>query len=376
MSGVYIHIPYCKKVCTYCDFQFSASLKNKPQLIEALCSEIELRKDYLEGNKITTLYFGGGTPSVLSIEELSQIMDALHKQYSLSDVTEFTFEVNPDDLTLSYLYGLKSLGVNRLSIGIQSFSDSDLKWMNRRHNSGDTVLAVNHAKTAGFSNITIDLIYGLPCSNNDTWRKNLEIFHSLDIPHLSAYHLTIEPKTVLGVWKKRGKVNDISEDESLVQYDILLETTQAWGFENYEISNFCKPGNYSKHNLNYWNQGIYLGIGPSAHSFNGNSRQWNVAINQPYIDKINNNESFFEKENLTLADKYNDYILTRSRTQWGINIEEITSLFGEMYTNYLKGEANKMSGTGWIEISGANIVLTKKGKFVANEVISNLMYVR
>jgi oxygen-independent coproporphyrinogen-3 oxidase len=375
MSGLYIHIPYCKKVCTYCDFHFSASLKNKSQLIDALCDEIKLQKNYIQSGNITTLYFGGGTPSVLSVSEISQILDVLHKEISLNNIVEFTFEVNPDDLNLGYLNDLKSLGVNRLSIGIQSFSDTDLKWMNRRHTSGDALHAVNYAKMAGFSNITIDLIYGLPCSNVNTWQKNLEIFKSLDIPHLSAYHLTIEPKTVLGVWKKRGKFTEIEEDESVRQYEMLLENTEKWGYSNYEISNFCKNDIYSKHNLNYWNQGHYLGLGPSAHSYNGNSRQWNISVNQTYIDRIKNGESYFEKEELSVSDSFNDYILTRLRTKWGINFAEIQTQFGARFLEHIQLEIGKISGQGLLDIDTTHASLTQKGKFIANSVISAFMYV-
>lgn len=375
MSGIYIHIPYCKKACNYCDFHFSASLKNKEQLIDGICCEMEIQKTYLHENAIDTIYFGGGTPSILSISELSKILSEIYRLFKVKDSIELTLEANPDDLSEEYLKGLKSLGINRLSIGIQSFVDIDLAWMNRRHNATDAIRSVKLAQDNGFDNINIDLIYGLPCSSMQTWEHNLNTFFSLHIPHLSAYHLTIEPKTILGVWKNRGKVQEISEDESIEQYKVLLEMTRSWDFLNYEISNFCREGYYSRHNLNYWNQGLYLGLGPSAHSYNGTSRQWNISVNQQYINKIAKNESWFEQEELSRVDCYNDYILTRLRTMWGINLNEIREQFGENLYNFIEKEYKPFIQSGLLEYNGTRIWLTNKGKFVANMVISELMYV-
>lgn len=375
MSAIYIHIPYCKKACNYCDFHFSASLRNLEQMINNICSEAIKQKKYLMSAPVNTIYFGGGTPSILSISQIEKIVDTLTSNFNIENNIEFTFEANPDDLTLEYLKTLRSFGINRLSIGIQSFFDEDLLWMNRRHNSKQALSCLNDAQNAGFDNINIDLIYGLPNSTLNNWEQNLNIFKSLSIPHLSAYHLTIEPKTILGVWKKKGKITDIAEKDSIDQYNLLLEKTESWGFLNYEISNFCKEGFYSKHNLNYWNQGKYLGLGPSAHSFNRTSRQWNISVNQQYIDKIQNNEFWFEKEELTLSDRLNDYLLTRLRTMWGINLKEIEMEFGDFYSNYILNEAKKFIMNNLLEVKGDKLILTNKGKFVANMVISELMYV-
>jgi oxygen-independent coproporphyrinogen-3 oxidase len=344
-------------------------------MINNICSEAIKQKKYLMSAPVNTIYFGGGTPSILSISQIEKIVDTLTSNFNIENNIEFTFEANPDDLTLEYLKTLRSFGINRLSIGIQSFFDEDLLWMNRRHNSKQALSCLNDAQNAGFDNINIDLIYGLPNSTLNNWEQNLNIFKSLSIPHLSAYHLTIEPKTILGVWKKKGKITDIAEKDSIDQYNLLLEKTESWGFLNYEISNFCKEGFYSKHNLNYWNQGKYLGLGPSAHSFNRTSRQWNISVNQQYIDKIQNNEFWFEKEELTLSDRLNDYLLTRLRTMWGINLKEIEMEFGDFYSNYILNEAKKFIMNNLLEVKGDKLILTNKGKFVANMVISELMYV-
>jgi oxygen-independent coproporphyrinogen-3 oxidase len=375
MSGIYIHIPYCTKACNYCDFHFSASLRTKEQVIDSICYEAEIQKDYLSGSTIDTIYFGGGTPSVLTIPEIDRIFSSLYKFYPVSNDAELTFEANPDDLTMEYLKGLKFMGINRLSIGIQSFCDADLKWMNRRHNAEEALHSVKMSQDIGFSNLNLDLIYGLPCSSSKIWEQNLNIFYSLSVPHLSAYHLTIEPKTILGVWKNKGKVAEIDEDESLRQYELLLESTDKHGYLNYEISNFCRDGHFSRHNLNYWNQGLYLGLGPSAHSYNGTSRQWNISVNQEYVNKIADDRVCFEKEELSLYDRFNDYLLTHLRTMWGIDFSEIREQFGEMLYNYVYGEQKQFIRNGLLENDGAKAHLTKKGKFVANTVISGLMFV-
>jgi oxygen-independent coproporphyrinogen III oxidase len=375
MSGIYIHIPYCKKACNYCDFHFSVSMRNLKQMVNTICSEAALQKDYLYKRPVKTLYFGGGTPSVLKIEEIDRILSVLNTHYTIERDIEFTFETNPDDLTPEYLKGLRSLGVNRLSIGTQSFFDEDLRWMNRRHNASDAIKSIKTAQDSGFYNINIDLIYGLPISSMNRWTENLEIFRSLSIPHLSAYHLTIEPKTILGVMKKKGKIHDITEEDSIQQYHELLNKTEAWGYQNYEISNFCLEGYTSSHNLNYWNQGHYLGLGPSAHSFNGKSRQWNLSVNQYYLDAIEKNEIWYEKEDLTVTDSFNDYLLTRLRTMWGIQPDEIREQFGEKLFQYINREIRQSKYADLLEYNGKNVWLTKKGKFVSNRVISDLMFI-
>jgi oxygen-independent coproporphyrinogen III oxidase len=372
MIGLYIHIPFCKKVCYYCDFHFTVSLKKKEQLIEAIIKEIDLRKDYAGTSHIDTIYFGGGTPSILNFREIGKILNQIHKNFTIDKNSEITIEVNPDDLETAYLFELKNLGFNRLSIGIQSFFDEELKWMNRRHNATQAEYSIKLSQDAGFQNINIDLIYGIPGLSNERWLQNLEVFFSHNIPHLSAYHLTIEPKTVFGYQKRKGYLTEVSEEASLSSYDILIKTTKAHNYEHYEVSNFCRNGYYSRHNTNYWMQGKYLGIGPSAHSFNGSSRQWNVSVNSKYIEAVNKGEIFYEIENLTESEQFNDYLLTGLRTIWGIDMEIIEKKFGKKYTEYLQNILVKYHETDYLNVSGNKIRLTEKGMFVSDSIISGL----
>lgn len=375
MRSIYIHIPYCKRVCYYCDFHFSVAMKNKDKLMSSLKQELTMRKNYLGEGSLQSVYFGGGTPSVLEIAEVEDILNTISAQFSVSSDAEITFEANPDDLTREYLTGLRNLGINRLSIGIQSFHDKDLTWMNRRHNAAEAERCIKLSQDCGFSNINIDLIYGLPTLTPDLWQENLEKFAALDIPHLSAYHLTIEPKTVLGIWKKRGKVHEIAEDESLKAFNMLVDFTSAHGYEHYEISNFCKDGKYSRHNLNYWMQGTYLGVGPSAHSYNGTSRQWNIAVNDNYIQKITQGLPYFEMEELSVSEQFNDYLLTHLRTRWGIQFDEVKTRFGEEYFSHLQKELARYKDAEVLNIDRVGAALTTKGKLVADRVISELMRV-
>jgi oxygen-independent coproporphyrinogen-3 oxidase len=375
MNGIYIHIPFCKKLCYYCDFHFTVSLKNKDKLIEAIIKELEIRKDYLGlRTEINTIYFGGGTPSVLTSTELEKILTAIHQRFIISNDAEITLEANPDDLNAEYLSSLGKLGINRLSIGIQSFFDEDLQWMNRRHNAEEALRSIKLSQDAGFNNMNIDLIYGIPGLTNKRWEQNLEQFLLLNVPHLSAYHLSIEPKTVLGHYKKQGKVTEISEEQSFEQYTMLTETMSANGYEHYEISNFCKNGYYSRHNTNYWKQGYYLGVGPSSHSFNGSSRQWNVAVNSDYIAALKNGASFYEIENLTKMEMFNDYLLTGLRTKWGINLDDIRTVFGDQYLRHIQKELKKSFGSGHVNVHGNNVCLTDKGLFISDKIISGLFY--
>jgi oxygen-independent coproporphyrinogen III oxidase len=375
MSSIYIHIPYCKRVCYYCDFHFSVAMKNKDALINSIAQELFMRKDYLDGSPIASIYFGGGTPSVLQISEIAQLLDTIYALFKVNNDAEITFEANPDDLTAVYLHELRQLGINRLSIGVQSFHDNDLQWMNRRHNAAEAEKCIKLSQDEGFSNLNIDLIYGLPTLTADLWKQNLEKFASLNIPHLSAYHLTIEPKTVLGIWKKRGKLKEIAEEESLTEFDMLVDFTSRQGYKHYEISNFCKEEKYSRHNLNYWNQGSYLGVGPSAHSYDGTSRQWNIALNDSYIHKIKEGLPYFEKEILSKSEQFNDYLLTHLRTCWGIQFAEVKTRFGEEYYAHLQKELSRYKDLGILDITNDTAALTTKGKLVADRVISELMWV-
>lgn len=375
MNGIYIHIPFCKKVCYYCDFHFTVSLKWKDRLIDSLIREIEIRKDYLDVNTIDTIYFGGGTPSILTQNEIDRILNQINRYFTISQHAEITLEANPDDLTPSYLKKLERLGFNRLSIGVQSFIDADLKWMNRRHNANQAENCIRMSQDAGFTNLNLDLIYGLPGLSMDGWKQNLEKFISLDIPHLSAYHLTIEPKTVFGHFKKKGLLREINEQDSIGHYNILLEKMKQEGYEHYEISNFCKNNKYSQHNTLYWKQGKYIGFGPSAHSFNGHSRQWNISVNNAYCDAIDSGKNYFETEQLSTAERFNDYLLTGLRTTWGIDKSIIAGYFGELMLIYFEKELKKFYGSGFIIENGTNVSLTDAGMFVSNKIISDLFIV-
>ena len=349
MSGVYIHIPFCLSKCAYCGFYSVPSLKRKADFLEALKQEIVLRKDYLHGEKVETIYFGGGTPSLLMIEELKSIMTLLHDCFEIDLDAEITLEANPDTLSIDYLNGLKSLGVNRLSIGIQSFFDRDLKNLSRRHNAEHARQCLDWAKEAGFENINIDLIYGLPTSDADQWGRNLDLFFELNIPHLSAYALTLEPNSILTKQIEMGKALPVSEDDAVRDYEILCKKMVQQGFLHYEISNFCKPGMHSRHNASYWFGTPYVGFGPSAHSFDGISRQWNdnsaFRINSDSLVEgfaVPNSE--FEK--LSPEQKYDEYVMLRLRTMWGIDLKYMKREMGEHFSSYCEQKAQPLIAQG------------------------------
>lgn len=337
MAGIYLHIPYCKQACSYCDFHFSTNLKEKNTLVNSIVREIEFRHNYLKNNRLESIYFGGGTPSLLSGSEFETIFEALNKYFTYDNVSEVTIEANPDDISEENLKIWKMLGINRLSVGLQSFNDEELRWMNRAHNASQSVNSVKMAQDAGFDNITIDLIYGSKFQDLKTWEHTLLQTVSLNTQHISSYNLTIENKTVLGIQNAKGKEPAINDELSSKQFLMMSDVLKQNSFIHYEISNFGKPGFFAKHNSNYWLQKEYLGLGPSAHSFNGNSRQWNVKNNSQYIKAIAQNTNYFEKEELSVSDRFNEYVLTRLRTIWGCNAEEIKQLFGEkIHTHFLK----------------------------------------
>ena len=372
MAGIYIHIPFCKQACHYCDFHFSTSLKNKDGFLNALKKETSLQKDYLKKDIINTVYFGGGTPSLLSQKEILDIFNELNKNYTIDADAEITLEANPDDLTKEKLRELKNTPVNRLSIGVQSFFDEDLKFMNRAHNSEDAYRSVISAKERGFHNISIDLIYGTPTLSNKHWVKNLEKTFSLDVPHISCYCLTVEPRTALADFIKKGKAENINEERSAKQFEILMEMIKNNDYNQYEISNFCKNENYSRHNSNYWLKEKYVGLGPSAHSFNGTSRQWNIANNLKYIQDISKGFIPFAKEDLTLHQQFNEYVLTSLRTMWGCDASKIKNEFGNIIFNTFIAEAKKYIEQGLI-IENKNILtLNEKGKLLADKITSDL----
>ncbi len=372
MSGIYIHIPFCKQACSYCDFHFSTSLKSKEAFVTSLIREIELQKNYLGNDSIIeTIYFGGGTPSLLSAEELDKIFKTLYDTFSISKNAEITLEANPDDLNKTKLQKLRSSPVNRMSIGIQSFFEEDLKLMNRAHNSVQAENCIKESLATGFENITIDLIYGTPGLSNENWKKNLAKAFSFGVPHLSCYSLTVEQKTPLESHIRKGKIKPLDEEQSAEQFLILMEETNKNGYEQYEISNFCKPGFYSRHNSNYWKGIQYLGLGPSAHSFDGNSRQWNVSNNFRYIQSIAENKIPAEKETLTTEQKLNEYMMIGLRTSKGISLEKVKTEFGEKYLTKLLEEAKSYLNSGKIILQENQIILTTEGKLIADRISSD-----
>lgn len=336
MPGIYLHIPFCKQACTYCDFYFSTQLSGKEAVTAALVDEISLRSDYLKDKQLGSIYFGGGTPSLLSPAELERIFGALKSNFSWKNDTEITLEANPDDITREALKVWKAAGINRLSIGLQSFNEEELKWMNRAHTADESVTSVKMAQDEGFDNITIDLIYGSKFQTLESWEETLKRAIALNTQHISSYNLTIENKTVLGLKHSKGKEPSVNEELSSAQFLLMSEILSNAGFEHYEISNFGKKGYFAKHNSNYWLQQHYLGIGPSAHSFNGVSREWNVKNNTLYVKALKEKTTFSEREELSLNDRYNEYILTRLRTIWGCDLKEIKAQFGEKVAQHFK----------------------------------------
>jgi oxygen-independent coproporphyrinogen-3 oxidase len=372
LAGIYIHIPFCKQACHYCDFHFSTSLKNKEALVDALCREIEIRKDYTGTKEISTIYFGGGTPSLLTKADLTKIFETIGEHFIIAKDAEITLEANPDDLTFIKTEELKAAGINRLSIGIQSFLDEHLIVMNRSHTSSQAIEAVKNAQKSGITNISIDLIYGLPNLSTEEWEHNLQQAFALNVSHLSAYCLTVEKKTALNKFIQNKTIILPEEPIVLEQFKILMEQSQKQGFIHYEISNFCKEGMYAKHNSSYWKNETYLGIGPSAHSYNGKSRQWNVANNALYIKGIETNEPAFEMETLSEADKFNEYVMTRLRTIWGIDLGFVKNTFGENLLTGLLSESKEYIDSGYMQQDKENVTLTQKGKFIADKIASDL----
>ncbi len=379
MAGIYIHIPFCKQACYYCDFHFSTSLNNKDAFLKALKKEIEMQKNYLatisnaeKQTEISTIYFGGGTPSMLSQSELMGLIETLHKYFKISPDAEITLEANPDDLTSLKIKELKNTPVNRLSIGIQSFFDEDLKSMNRVHNSQEALSAVKASQDKGFENITIDLIYGIPSLTNQKWKQNLRTAFDLEVKHISSYCLTVEPKTALAHLVKEGKIKNVDEQQSAEQFEIMLDEMRKNNFLQYEISNFCKDNFFSRHNTNYWLKETYLGLGPSAHSFNGNTRQWNISNNALYIQSLEKNKLNFEEEILTEQQQYNEYILTSLRTMWGTDLSYIEKYFGKDYLSYCVNESEKYILQGDIKEEENKLFLTDKGKLFADKIAGDL----
>lgn len=375
MSGIYIHIPFCKKRCHYCDFYKSVDLLQVDSFLAALSQEIFLRKDYLNERIISTIYFGGGTPSILSAKQLCEILDLIRTTYTVLSEAEITMEANPDDLSAEYLKEIKSIGINRLSIGIQSFSDKDLIFMGRRHSAMQAIEAVKMSQSVGFENISIDLIYGIPGMSVKQWKENLHQAFQLNVQHLSAYHLTFHKGTQF--WKQlaKGAIREIDEDESIIQFETLIEEAKKNDFVHYEISNFALDGFFSKHNTSYWNQTEYLGLGPSAHSYNKATRFWNVSSVKKYLQHIDNKSIAGKLETLSINDKFNDYLLTRLRTCWGISKNQLLQQFGSKYFQYFEQKIIHYISLGFIEESNDNVYITKKGLFISDSIIEELFYV-
>jgi oxygen-independent coproporphyrinogen-3 oxidase len=373
MAGIYIHIPFCKKLCYYCDFYHVLSKEDNSEFTEVLIKEALLRKDYLHQESVSTIYFGGGTPSVLTINDLQTIIDNIKKHFRVEELCETTIELNPDDVTPGYLAGLKKLKINRISLGIQSWRDADLKKLHRRHDAAKAAIALKETFEAGFENVTIDLIYGIPGMSNSEWASNLDFSFSFDIKHLSAYHLTIENGTVFGKMLEKGLIKEIEEEESASQFNLLIEKAEAAGFIHYEISNFGKPGFFSIHNSNYWKQVNYLGLGPSAHSFNGFSRQWNARNLKGYIKSVNAGKPFFESEELDTKTRFNEYIMTSLRTMWGIDLDYVEKTFEKEGYDYVVNLSGKFREYGLMKLDKKTLVLTNQGKMISDNIISEFM---
>jgi len=370
MAGVYIHIPFCRKACHYCNFHFSTSASNISEMVNAIIKEAELRKDYVK-EEIHTIYFGGGTPSLMTIDDVQKTIASLRKLFIVSNDAEITLEANPDDITEEKLMQWKHIGINRLSIGIQSFFEEDLQWMNRAHNAQQAtdclLLATKH-----FHNITIDLIYGTPTLTDEKWKQNVEQAIAFNIPHLSCYALTVEPKTALDKMIQQHKKENVDPEKQARHFELLMQWTKDAGYEHYEISNFAKPGYRSKHNSSYWQGRHYLGLGPSAHSFNGNEREWNISNNALYLKSIQQNTLPSEKEMLTPTQKLNEYIMTSLRTMEGLSLNHIAEQWSEAQASAIKKEAAVFLKEGSMTASNDHLILTNAGRLLADGIAAEL----
>ena len=375
MAGIYLHIPFCKQACNYCDFHFSTSMKMKVDFVKAIIQEIELRKDVFANKFISSIYFGGGTPSLLSKEELDMIFEKLYKSFTINADAEITLEANPDDLNFDKILQLKDTPINRLSIGVQSFRDEDLKYMNRAHTAIEALNSIKMAQDSGFQNITIDLIYGTPGMSNEDWKYNLRKSFSLNLPHISSYALTVEEKTPLYYQILKNNIDPVDEQQIADQFKILIDEMLRYGYEQYEISNFCKDNSYSKHNTSYWKKDHYLGLGPSAHSYFGNSRLWNLSNNVKYIKALSASQLPLVKENLNTQDMYNEYIMTSLRTKWGCSLIEIEKDYSRSYLNYFKVQIKGHKMNGHIIENKGVYTLSEKGKLIADRITSDLFFI-
>ena len=375
MAGIYIHTPFCKRRCIYCDFFSTTQSEKKPAYVHALCQELDMRKNYLEGEDIETIYLGGGTPSQLSQKELEEIFSTLYNIYKVKDNVEITLEANPDDLTPEYVHMLRTLPINRISMGIQTFQEETLKLLHRRHTARQAIEAFQRCREADFQNISIDLMYGLPGETLDTWKENLQQAIALRPEHISAYHLIYEEGTALWKLREQHQVEEADEDLSVTLFRTLIEELTHAGYEHYEISNFCLPELHSRHNSSYWTGKKYLGCGPSAHSFNGTSRQWNVASLDKYIHAIQQGKLDYEIEELDIYTRYNDFVITTIRTHWGMSLSQLRSIYGEELYQYCLRMAKPHLAQGVLEMKGDTLKLTKEGIFISDGIMSDLLWV-
>jgi oxygen-independent coproporphyrinogen-3 oxidase len=371
MAGIYIHIPFCKQACHYCDFHFSTSTKSKSEILGALNTEIMMRKEEFKNDVVETIYFGGGTPSILSVDEINELIDCVYKNYNVTENPEITLEANPDDLNLDAIQKLANSKVNRLSIGVQSFFEEDLKLMNRAHNANEAKKCLEVARQY-FDNISLDLIYGIPGMSEGNWIQNIEMALSFDVPHVSTYALTVEPKTALFSFIKKGIISAPDDDVAQEHFEILVQKMEEAGFIHYELSNFAKENYFSKNNSSYWLGKKYMGIGPSAHSYDGEKRGWNVSNNTLYVKSILKGSLPMETEILTKTDRYNEYIMTGLRTIWGISLEKVQTEFGLSYLHYLNQQAAQYIEDHRLYLDDNVLRTTRKGKFLSDGIASDL----
>lgn len=374
MSGIYIHIPFCKKACHYCDFHFSTSLKYENEMVDAICKEIKMKQDRISG-QIGSIYLGGGTPSILSEVALQKIFDTINHTFSVDSNAEITIEANPDDLTAAKLKELKKLPINRFSVGVQSFFDEDLLWMNRAHHADEAENCIKRSQDAGFENLSLDLIYGYPLLSDSKWQHNIQKTIELEVSHISAYALTVEPKTALAHAIRNKKQTPVNDSQSAAQFLILMDQLRVAGFEHYEISNLAKPGCYAVHNTNYWRGVDYLGIGPSAHGFDGQNRYMNPANNAQYMEVLSKNKLPEILEELSLNDRFNEYVMTSLRTMWGTDLGKIKTDFGADFLEETNHNLKAFEDKDWLVIQDDQIKLSENGKLFADHIASELFIV-
>ena len=380
MAGIYIHIPFCRQACHYCNFHFATTLKQKDAMVAALVKEISTAPSLLPQDEndaetnISTLYFGGGTPSILSIADLKMIFDAVQKRFLFAPGAEITLEANPDDITVEKLSEWQQLGVNRLSVGIQSFAEDELKWMHRAHTAAESLVCIDLIKAAGYTNFSIDLIYGSPLLTDETWKQNVMTVIEKNIPHISCYALTVEPKTALDKLVKLQKKDNVDPEQQARQFLLLMDWMAAAGYEHYEISNFAKPGQRSRHNSSYWSGEIYYGFGPSAHSFDGKKRKWNIANNSLYIQALQEGSIPAEEEILTGIQQLNEYIMTSLRTMEGLALKKVNTIWGNDAITKLKRQSIKWEMSGKLKMENDRLVLTQEGKLFADGIAADLFF--